>query len=395
MNHHSTSFLNLLTGYLTDGLSADEHADFIQQLQEPGNQQLLEQAIDSLAAEKAFNGAGNAALKARSLQRLLQQIDTLPENQETPVRPIQKRWIAAAAIAVMIAAGAWLWFSNQPADNKGATITASKAGNDLEPGKDGAILVLADGRKVLLDSMPNGTVAQEKGAELTLNNGTLQYNVKDLPVAAQGFNTVSTPRGRQIQLNLPDGTRAWLNAGSSLHFPTAFSGVDRKVEMTGEVFFEVTQDAAHPFIVKMNNSTSVEVLGTSFNVNAYANEPAISTTLAEGAVKMMHGQQVITLKPGQQGFTADAALKMKEVDVSEVTAWKDGRFELYGNIKDIMRQLQRWYNINEVDYQGGTENRMLVATIARSKKLSEVLAILEKTGTVNFSIEGEKVIVKP
>ena len=395
MNNHSTSFLSLLTGYLTDGLSAEQHSVFMQQLQDPVNQQMLEQAIDSLATEKAFIGADNAALKARSLQRLLQQINALPEEKVTPVRSMRKRWIAAAAIAALLGAGAWLWFNNQPADNKGTTITASKAGNDLEPGKDGAILVLADGRKVLLDSLPNGTVAQEKGAELILNNGTLQYNVKDLPVAAQGFNTVSTPRGRQIQLNLPDGTRAWLNAGSSLHFPTAFSGFDRKVEMTGEVFFEVAQDAAHPFIVKVNNSTSVEVLGTSFNVNAYANEPAISTTLAEGAIKMIHGQQAITLKPGQQGFTTGVALTMKEVDVSEVTAWKDGRFELYGNIKDIMRQLQRWYNINEVDYQGGTENRMLVATIARSKKLSEVLAILEKTGSVNFSIVGEKVIVKP
>ncbi|WP_127129544.1 FecR family protein [Pseudoflavitalea rhizosphaerae] len=395
MNQHSTSFLSLLTGYLTDGLSAEQHSGFMQQLQEPGNQQLLEQAIDALAAEKAFNDTGNAALKARSLQRLLQQINATPEKQKATIRSMNKRWMAAAAIAVLVAAGAWLWFSQHPADKKNVTITASKTGNDLEPGKDGAILVLADGRKVLLDSMPNGTVAQEKGAELILSNGTLQYNVNDLPVAARGFNTVSTPRGRQIQLNLPDGTRAWLNAGSSLHFPTAFSGPDRKVEMTGEVFFEVAKDAAHPFIVKMNNSTSVEVLGTSFNVNAYVNEPAISTTLAEGTVKMVYGQQAITLKPGQQGFTANAALKMKEVDVSEITAWKEGRFELYGNIKDIMRQLQRWYNINEVDYQGGTENRMLVATIARSKKLSEVLAILERTGSVNFSIEGEKVIVKP
>lgn len=395
MNQHSTSFLNLLTGYLTDGLSAEQHSGFMQQLQEPGNQQLLEQAIDKLAEEKAFNAGGNAALKARSLQRLLQQINATPGKQGATIRSMNKRWMAAAAIAVLVAAGTWLWLSQHPADNKDVTIAASETGNDLEPGKDGAILVLADGRKVLLDSMPNGTVAQEKGAELILSNGTLQYNVKDLPVAAQGFNTVSTPRGRQIQLNLPDGTRAWLNAGSSLHFPTAFGGRDRKVEMTGEVFFEVAQDAAHPFIVKMNNNTSVEVLGTSFNVNAYANEPAISTTLAEGAVKMVYGQQGITLKPGQQGIIADTTLKLKEVDVSEVTAWKEGRFELYGNIKDIMRQLQRWYNINEVDYQGGTENRMLVATIARSKKLSEVLAILEGTGSVNFSIEGEKVIVKP
>lgn len=392
MNTHSTSFLELLTGYLTDELSPDQHQLFMEMLQSPANQSLLEQAIDTLANEQAIRGAGNATLQARSLQRLQEKMNAQIDEPSAPVRSIKRRWMAAAAIAALLAAGGWLWFSNR--DSKQKTIPVAQK-DDIDPGKTGAVVTLADGRKVLLDVLPDGTVASEKGAELTLNNGTLHYNVNDQQAASVGFNTVSTPRGRQIQLNLPDGTRAWLNAGSSLHFPTAFSGRDRKVELTGEVFFDVAKDPAHPFRVQIKQGVSVDVLGTAFNINAYEDEPSISTTLVEGSVKMNDEEQSVTLRPGQQASTSKAGLQTSDADIAEITAWKDGRFELYGNIRDIMRQLQRWYNINEVEYTGGTENRMLVATIARSKKLSEVLAILEGTGSVHFNILGDKVIVKP
>ncbi|MBO9632387.1 MAG: FecR domain-containing protein [Chitinophagaceae bacterium] len=395
MSTHSTSFLQLLTGYLTDELDAEQHDLFMEMLQSPSNQELLEQAIDTLTGERSIRGAGNAILQARSLRSLQEKINGQMDEPVVPVRRINQKWMVAAAIAAIVISFTWLWFNGQKGKNDNPGMAVAKK-DDLDPGKNGAVVTLADGRKVLLDALSDGTVANEKGAELTLNNGTLKYNVNDLPAAAQGFNTVSTPRGRQIQLSLPDGTRAWLNAGSSLHFPTAFSGTDRKVDMTGEVFFEVAQDPAHPFKVTVNEGISVEVLGTAFNINAYTDEPSISTTLAEGSVKMNYKTQSIILKAGQQGIAANAGgLRSSDVDVSEITAWKDGRFELYGNIKDIMRQLQRWYNINEVEYISGTENMMLVATIARSKKLSEVLAILERTGSVHFTILGDKVIVKP
>lgn len=391
MDNHSTSFMFLLTSYLTDELSTEQYDQFMFMLQDPANQLLLEQAIDTLAREHAPGIAGNEVLEARSLQLLKQKINAMQEEPALQIRPVRRKYFAAAAIALILVAGAWLWFSEQ---NNNNISNISVKGKEPEPGKDGAILTLADGRKLLLDSMSNGLIAKEQGAELTLNNGTLRYNT-DHQSAAAGFNTVSTPRGRQIQLNLPDGTKAWLNAGSSLHFPTAFSGAERKVEMTGEVFFEVAKDATHPFIVKIAEETSVEVLGTAFNINAYSDEPAISTTLTEGAVKMNFKEHSLTLNPGQQGVTAAGKLKQRTVDVDEITAWKNGRFEFAGNIRDIMRQLQRWYNIDKIIYQTDTENCMLVGTFVRTQKLSEVLATLEKTGSVHFTIEGETVTVKP
>ncbi|MGN6416485.1 MAG: FecR family protein [Pseudobacter sp.] len=398
MEPHSTTFLQLLTAYLTDELREEQRPLFTEMLLDPANQQLLEEAIDSLASERAVNGAGNTGMQARSLQLLQQKIDALPEKVPAPVRVMTaKKWIAAAVAVAMVVTGTWYLLQHRISQQElaGKEIPVVH-GNDLDPGKDGAILVLADGRKLLLDTMKNGTITREKGAELLLSNGTLSYDVNDTTIAAKGFNTISTPRGRQIQLGLPDGTRAWLNAGSSLRFPAAFSGKERLVEMSGEVYFEVKKDATHPFRVKAGTETFVEVLGTAFNVNAYENESGISTTLAEGSVKMQYGGASSILKPGEQASTSKTRpILVKTVDVSEVTAWKEGRFEFEGNIQDIMRQLQRWYNINEVEYTGGTENRMLGATISRSKKLSEVLALLAGPGSVHFTIEGEKVIVKP
>lgn len=392
MDNHSNSFVSLLTGYLTDELSAEQYDLFMHMLQDPANQLLLEQGIDVLAREHIVSSAGNAGLEARSLLLLKDKINAMQVQPQLQRMPVRRKYLAAAAIALLLAAGAWLWFSEQSKNN---IRNIAVKGKEPEPGKDGAILTLADGRKLLLDSMGNGVIAKEQGAELTLNNGTLRYNIYNQPAAATGFNTVSTPRGRQIQLNLPDGTKAWLNAGSSLHFPTAFNNAERKVEMTGEVFFEVAKDAARPFVVQVAEETSVEVLGTAFNINAYSDEPSISTTLTEGAVKMNFKQQSLTLDPGQQGVAAAGTLKQRTVDIDEITAWKNGRFEFDGNIRDIMRQLQRWYNIDKIIYQTDTEKCMLVGTFIRTQKLSEVLATLEKTGSVHFTIEGETVTVKP
>ena len=207
------------------------------------------------------------------------------------------------------------------------------------------------------------------------------------------YNTLATPRGGQYQLTLPDGSKVWLNAASSLRYPVAFLGAERRVEVTGEAYFEVTKNASQPFKVSLRDNQEVDVLGTSFDINAYADEPEIRTTLLTGAVKT----EGVTLKPGQQAaWTLNRPVRVRsDADVEEAIAWKNGKFIFSGgDIQSVMRQLERWYDV-EVDYKGDFKGVELVGVISRFKNISEILNMLEQTHTVTFQVEGRRVTVLP
>jgi ferric-dicitrate binding protein FerR (iron transport regulator) len=266
--------------------------------------------------------------------------------------------------------------------------------NDVSPGKTGAILTLATGQKILLDSALNGSVAQQGNVSVIKKNGELVYSIvgNDTDIV---YNTMTTPNGRQFNLVLADGSKVWLNAASSITFPTKFIGKERRVTITGEAYFEVAHNAAMPFIVEKGNA-SVLVLGTHFNVNAYDDENEISVTLLEGSVKVRIGSINNTIKPGQQAqFKKDGKIILvSDVDIDNVVAWKNGRIHFQGaNIESVMRQMSRWYDV-EIVYNKKLDD-LFYADIPRTTMLSDVLKALELTKGVHFKIEGKKVIVIP
>jgi len=248
----------------------------------------------------------------------------------------------------------------------------------------------------VLDTLGNGLVASQQGTRISLQNGSLAYDASQ--AADVTFNTVTTPRGRKFQLLLPDGSSVWLNAASSLRFPTAFNGANRTVEITGEAYFEVAHNPRRPFIVKVGENAAVEVLGTHFNINAYADESSINTTLLEGAVKVRAFSQSHTLHPGQQAriFNSGRAVKvLNSVDLSQVIAWKNGLFNFQGaGLEAVMRQLARWYDL-EVVYEGKVPQLEFGGELPTTLNLSQVVKILSKV-EVKFRIEeNRRLIVAP
>lgn len=317
-------------------------------------------------------------------------------------RLVPRKWLVAAAAAiVLVTAGSLYLLLQKKAAEKSVTATTKKV-LDIEPGSNGAVLTLSDGRHIILDSMGNGQVIEDKGARINIKNGSLTYEPANAPGAV--YNTISTPVARQFKLVLPDQSVVWLNAGSSIKYPTAFIGKTREVEMTGEAYFEVAKDVSRPFKVKVNKQLDVEVLGTHFNVNAYEDEGSIRTTLLEGSVKVkseagnQRSEQSVVLKPGEQAALAAANSPLTihhSPNISQVIAWKNGIFNLDGlETKEVMRQLARWYDV-QVVYEPGVTSHNFYGEIGRNLSLAQVLEGLKLSG-VNCRIEeGKKLIVLP
>jgi len=322
------------------------------------------------------------------------------------------RWVAAAAVLLLVALGVFFLMHRSNTTTPDNNLAQASQPTDIQPGKEGAILTLADGTQLVLDSMRNGFINTGNEAKPELNNGLLAYH--DAEPAADNasltYHTLTTPKGRQFALQLPDGTKVWLNAASSISYPVSFSNKERKVAITGEVYFEVApkpvasngQPAQKiPFIVQTKRQT-IAVLGTHFNVNAYEDELVERTTLLEGSVRVEAtaptGTRVpaITLAPGQQAVTGNAAgiTKEKNVDVEKVMAWKNGYFNFADvKLEAAMRQLARWYNI-EIVYEGAIPDIEFWGKMGRDLSLNDVLRFLNKSG-VHFEIEnGKKLIVK-
>lgn len=299
------------------------------------------------------------------------------------------RWAAAASVVLVLGA-AWLYakFNAKPVAK-----VAVAAPRDFSPGGERAILTLADGSEVNLDHASEGHIADQGTAKVTKSrNGQLEYNVSKGQSKPAGLNRVTTPAGGQYSIVLVDGSRVWLNAKSSISFPTAFEGNERNVTIEGECFFEIAKDKTKPFVIDVDGKQRIIVTGTQFNVNAYRNEPVVSTTLVEGAVSLqMNGEgskEAVKLHPGQQASgDPDGRWKVQEVNVQEVVAWKNGLFQFRdAPLENVMRQIERWYNV-EVDYEGGAPQRKFSGKLRRNSNASQILEILRFAG-VNFRIEG-------
>jgi transmembrane sensor len=303
--------------------------------------------------------------------------------------------IAASVIGLLVISAFLLSDRNTSKETVKTDVNEQRFKNDVSPGGDKAILTLADGSSIVLDEAQNGTLTQQGSSKVIKLGGKLMYDLANKNSNEVVYNTISTPSGGQYQLELPDGSLVWLNSTSSIHFPTAFIGKERRVEIAGEAYFEIAKNRDMPFIVSVNGA-EVQVLGTHFNVNAYGDEENIKTTLLEGSVRFVHGVNTNVLKPGQQSqlSTNGVVSVVSNVDVEKVVAWKNGMFDFENaGIETVMRQLSRWYNV-EIEYRGRSDD-LFIAEMRRNIKLSDALKALELTGKVKFEIQGRKIIVMP
>lgn len=354
-----------------------------------------EHAGDEWVAELEAEGERDdeVHLERRMLDRLNRSLD-MPDRRLRPAASMVLRIAALLVLAVGI--GAAIYYTRH--SGTGPSLSAAAKGNDVTPGTQKAVLTLADGARVALDSNRSVAVATQGNASVRqVQGGILAYEATGRADGTEPvYNTLSVPRGGQYQLVLPDGSRVWLNAASSIRYPVSFaSGTGRSVEITGEAYFEIAPDPGRPFTVHMGQRASVQVLGTHFDVNAYEDEDAISTTLLEGRVNVSVGDQTVSLKPGQEAIAGKALRVNDTTDLEAAVAWKEGFFFFNSeDIPSIMRQIARWYDVTVV-YEGNVQGKTFTGQISRYANVSEVLNKLELTNDIHFDIEGKKITVKP
>jgi transmembrane sensor len=328
--------------------------------------------------------------------RIWARLDELTTASVVPMRRFTWLRYAAAACILLLLGGGVYWYRSGKVPLTPPALVAKQ--DVAAPRLARAVITLGSGQQIALDSVASGTLARQGQVKvIKLADGQLAYTGRDQEVF---YNTLTNPRGsRVIDLTLADGTRVWLNAASSIRYPTAFTGTERVVELTGEGYFEVSKKASQPFKVRVDGQEEVDVLGTSFDINAFDDEPAVKTTLLEGSVRVTAATsdtERIVLKPGQQAQLQKGQIKIKsEIDPDAVLAWKNGRFAFEGvGIQEVMRSVARWYDV-EVEYRGVPTTQHFRGGISRSADASQVFKMLETTGLVHFTIQNKKIIVMP
>jgi transmembrane sensor len=389
----------LIDRYISDRCSPEDMRLLAAMIAE-GNEELLSKIMDRQLESSEVTAADFPGITEKITAAIQARI-SLPEQENAPVislnpKRYRMRWAVAAALLAIVSTGIYFWRAKDGAAEQQALAQQPLTPAVIQPGKDGAILTLADGSTMVLDSLGNGVLTTQNGSRVVLDNGQLSYNKNDDGTTEIAFNTITTPKGRQFRLQLEDGTKVWLNAASSLKYPAVFTGKDRRVEITGEAYFEVAKDQHRPFHVKVNDDTEIEVLGTQFNVNSYSNENSINTTLLEGSVQINNRNGKTLIIPGQQAQVfngADPVKVISGINTGKVTAWKDGVFNFENaSLFEVMRQLERWYDI-EVEYDKDVQNYEFFGKMDRDLSLQDVLRGLEMN-EVNFKVEGRKIVVR-
>ncbi len=394
MNDQRLSYL--FDRYLSQSCTPQERKELAMLCLLPENQseldKLLEKAWEQQSLGQDMPGEKGALILERILRPQIPEEAT--ETQRGKVRRLT--WLRIAVAASILIAVFFIFRKEQT--NFVKTDQPIPENNAIVPGGDRAILTLANGTQINLDTVNNGTLARQGGSSVIKAGGQLSYNT-EAGTSKVVYNTISTPKGGQYQLELADGTRVWLNSATTLRFPTSFVGTERSVELNGEAYFEVAHNAKQPFKVQ-KGEMEVTVLGTHFNINSYDNEPAIRTTLLEGRVLVSRvqsaGKSEVYLNPGQQAILSPGETNIRianNVDVEEVIAWKTGRF-LFKNtdLASIMRQVERWYDVDVLYYS--QINETISGGLARSESVTQLLKILEATGKLEFKIEGRKITVR-
>ncbi|MBO9573193.1 MAG: FecR family protein [Chitinophagaceae bacterium] len=383
-----------------------------EQLEAVINNEANAELIKEIFREK-INAETQSAYDPIRFDPIFNKIINIDKNNIIPISDqpsrfafLRAKWIKyAAAVLIIAGIGAYLWNISKPKTEKPTYAEALVGEAEILPGSDRALLTLADGSTIELDSASNGQLATQGNSSIIKKDGQIVYNYERHSGAPEAnpeslsnklsYNTMSTPRGGQYKLTLSDGTHVWLNAASSITYPTVFNDKTRPVSITGEVYFEIAINKSQPFIVTSSDGSITEVLGTSFNTNAYPNENAVRTTLIEGSVKITSSNNSKILSPGQQAVITEKIIIDTGVNPAQVIAWKNGVFNFNNaDLPTVMRQLERWYDI-DVEYRGKTNQQFrFQGKFQRSLTLSQVLKILERM-EVKFRLEGKKLIVNP
>jgi transmembrane sensor len=414
---HETRLSRLFLLHIKQLATPDEEEELLLLLNAKENEQevtsLFENAWNSLTPNQSFfDQSRTETIEANIFARIHE--DAASQNESTKTSKILKfskrryRFTSAAAAVVLVCL-LGLYFLKFSSGSKEKINTHALAKiqlkTDLPPAGNKAVLTLANGKKITLDDASNGKIANQHGVTITKTiQGQLTYTFSSKSQSADNseqaplYNTISTPRGGKYQIKLPDGSSVWLNAASSLKFPTQFSKAERVVELQGEAYFEIVKSTINrkrqSFEVILKNKSGdqrVEVLGTHFNINAYENELFIRTTLLEGKVQLFNQitNSGTILLPGQQAISTTKSIKIDRPDVSEVLAWKNGNF-IFNNLSlvEILRQIERWYDV-DVDYNH-VPNTKYNGFISRDVTLTQVLEMLELTGSLKFHLEGSE-----
>jgi transmembrane sensor len=343
-----------------------------------------------ITGPEILSGAESEIVEKRLEKNLLNIIET---GTRKKIVPLWTRIAVAASICMVFATGGY-FLLNQQKKNRLSTQNSRQ----ILPGSDKAILLLANGSQISLADAKNGQIAAQgdvnviKGAD-----GSITYQVDGSEIQANlktSLNTISIPNGGQYRVTLPDGSKVWLNAASSLSFPVSFDHSNqREVTLKGEAYFEVAKDKLHPFIVK-TATQQVQVLGTHFNIKAYDDEPSTMTTLLEGSVQVQNGSQISKLVPGQQSNLSDGKLLVKNVIAEDAIAWKEGYFRFNDeSIDAALRKIARWYDVTIVYTDNDVKDKTAYGTMSRFSSIEEVVQLLELTKAARFKIKGDKIIV--
>lgn len=389
-------------------------ADKIYRMQQEEIQQLVRRFLEKTASEEEINilsnwyrenAGGDVELFSGHEDKKMLLQETMLKNivGKTGLPQLKKRtgnyiWMRIAAIAiVLLGIGSVLYYynSNQKKENLWADKSSGSEPAKIIPGSNGAILTLANGKQVVLDSASVGKISNEAGTALIkTNDSSLVYQNNGNAAGPVDDNTLETPKGKQFSVTLPDGTKVWLNAASSIRYPVCFKGKERLVTVTGEAYFEVVHNSKQPFKVKAGN-TVIEDIGTAFNINAYADEPSIKTTLVQGSVAVSSANNKALLSPGQQATIGiNSAIGVEKVNIENAIAWRNGVIVFDDqDIQMILRQVARWYNVNVV-YQGNISKKLFAGSVSMSRlsNLSEFLKILEFED-IHYKLQGRDLII--
>jgi transmembrane sensor len=367
-------------------------------MQQEGNREIFESIVEHdnrLQDLKRYVQLENETAAAR--ERFQTLIDVQAEERTST--SFKWRYMAAAAVMLIVVSLVFYVYNRSHKDDVVKESPAVVQQNDVAPGQYKASLTLADGSVVAVDSFFNGKLVQQGNTNVYNKNGQLVYK-EEKKGGAVIYNKLTTSKGEMYGTILSDGSKVWLNSQSSIKYPVTFVDDKRKVEITGEAYFEVAsltgQKGKRPFIVTIDGM-EVEVLGTKFNVNGYNNEAQIKTTLLEGKVKVSEGDAEKVLSPGQQAKLEKQTGEINtvdDVDVDEAVAWRYGYFQFNdADLQTVMNQIVRWYDVSVV-YEGNVPDKKFWGKISRNNSLSNILTALERYG-VHFRIEGKKIIITP
>ncbi|WP_082489245.1 FecR family protein [Dyadobacter sp. Leaf189] len=383
---------DLFDRYYHGNATEDETQELMDLVRAGRYDALLEQYLKTNWLEQTGNETLFTEEKSNAMLSAI--LDAASQQAAPEKKVVRLNWLRYAAAAMLVLTGLGIWYNAKNSLKDSDSVAGVTHTADVKPGGNKALLTLSDGSAIALDQVESGFVARQGNAEIRkAQEGILVYNAKaDERTGTISMNTLSTPKGGQYQVRLPDGSKVWLNASSSIRFPSAFAASERKVEITGEAYFEVAKDKRKPFIVKFNQS-EVLVLGTSFNIMAYPEEGASKTTLVEGSVDIKNVGQNARLKPGQQAaILVTGQIKTKYTPVEEAVAWKNGEFYFQdASVEEVMRQLSRWYDVR-INYNGKIPLKQFTGRVSRQVSLSEIVGMLRYAG-VNCKLDNKQIII--